>query len=307
MNIRFNMANKEISWLNGNFIDEAEAVVPIMTHSLQYGSGIFEGIRGYETSKGTEIFRLKDHVKRFFNTAKIYAMNLGYSQEEIENAIIETVRRNNLKSCYIRPFAFYDDHGVGVGTAGKKISVYIRALSFGKYFSADTGLKCKVSSWHRMESAILPIEAKASGNYLNSVLAMKEAKASGYDEAIITSRDGYVAEGPGENIFIVKDGALLTPGVDSQILLGITRNTIIELMKESGMKVIERFIHREELYTADEAFFVGTAAEVTPILNIDGISVGDGRVGEITKKVGETYFNLVQGKSKDHQDYLTIV
>ncbi|MFG1502795.1 MAG: branched-chain amino acid transaminase [Cuniculiplasma divulgatum] len=302
------MTDEKLSWLNGNFIDEEKAVVPIMTHSLQYGSGIFEGIRGYETPKGTEIFRLKEHVKRFFNTAKIYGMNLGFSEGDIEKAIIEVVRRNKLKSCYIRPFAFYDDHSVGVGTAGKKISVYIGAFPFGKYFSAaDTGLKCKVSSWHRMESSILPIEAKASGNYLNSVIAMKEAKASGFDEAILTSRDGYVAEGPGENIFIVKDGALLTPGRDSQILLGITRNTIIELMKENGMQVIERFIHREELYTADEAFFVGTAAEVTPILNIDGITIGDGKVGSITKKVWETYFNLVQGKSNNHQDYLTYV
>ncbi|EQB68816.1 branched-chain amino acid transaminase [Cuniculiplasma divulgatum] len=302
------MTDEKLSWLNGNFIDEEKAVVPIMTHSLQYGSGIFEGIRGYETPKGTEIFRLKEHVKRFFNTAKIYGMNLGFSEGDIEKAIIEVVRRNKLKSCYIRPFAFYDDHSVGVGTAGKKISVYIGAFPFGKYFSAaDTGLKCKVSSWHRMESSILPIEAKASGNYLNSVIAMKEAKASGFDEAILTSRDGYVAEGPGENIFIVKDGALLTPGRDSQILLGITRNTIIELMKENGMQVIERFIHREELYTADEAFFVGTAAEVTPILNIDGITIGDGKVGSITKKVWETYFNLVQGKSNTHQDYLTYV
>ncbi|MCL4320412.1 MAG: branched-chain amino acid transaminase [Candidatus Thermoplasmatota archaeon] len=302
------MTDEKLSWLNGNFIDEEKAVVPIMTHSLQYGSGIFEGIRGYETPKGTEIFRLKEHVKRFFNTAKIYGMNLGFSEGDIEKAIIEVVRRNKLKSCYIRPFAFYDDHSVGVGTAGKKISVYIGAFPFGKYFSAaDTGLKCKVSSWHRMESSILPIEAKASGNYLNSVIAMREAKASGFDEAILTSRDGYVAEGPGENIFIVKDGALLTPGRDSQILLGITRNTIIELMKENGMQVIERFIHREELYTADEAFFVGTAAEVTPILNIDGITIGDGKVGSITKKVWETYFNLVQGKSNTHQDYLTYV
>ncbi|MCL6014506.1 MAG: branched-chain amino acid transaminase [Candidatus Thermoplasmatota archaeon] len=302
------MTDEKISWLNGSFIDEEKAVVPIMTHSLQYGSGIFEGIRGYETPKGTEIFRLREHVKRFFNTAKIYGMNLGFTEDDIEKAIIEVVRRNKLKSCYIRPFAFYDDHSVGVGTAGKKISVYIGAFAFGKYFSAaDTGLKCKVSSWHRMESAILPIEAKASGNYLNSVIAMKEAKASGFDEAILTSRDGYVAEGPGENIFIVKDGALLTPGRDSQILLGITRNTIIEIMKENGMQVIERFIHREELYTADEAFFVGTAAEVTPILNIDGITIGDGKVGVVTKNVRETYFNLVQGKSDKHKDYLTYV
>lgn len=302
------MAEEKISWLNGNFIPEDKAVVPIMTHSLQYGSGIFEGIRGYETSQGTSIFRLREHVERFINTAKIYGMNLGFSQTELENAIIEVVKRNNLKSCYIRPFAFYDDHTVGVGTSGKKISVYIAAFPFGKYFSeADTGLRCKVSSWHRIDPTTLPIEAKASGNYLNSVIAMKEAKASGFDEAILTSREGYVAEGPGENIFLVKDGKLLTPGRDSSILLGITRDTIIELMRENGVEVIERFIHREELYTADEAFFVGTAAEVTPILNIDGISIGDGKVGGMTKKVRELYFSLVQGKSTNHGDYLTVV
>jgi branched-chain amino acid aminotransferase len=300
------MPQEKISWLNGSFIPEEKAVVPIMTHSLQYGSGMFEGIRGYETVNGTAIFKLKEHVKRFFNTAKIYGIDLGHTEKEIEEAIIELVKKNNLKSCYIRPFAFYDDSTVGVGTEGKKISVYIGAFSFGRYFSeSETGLRCKVSSWHRIDSSILPIEAKASGNYLNSVIAMKEAKAAGFDEAILTTREGFVAEGPGENIMLVKDGKIITPGRDSSILLGITRDTIIDILKEENYEVTERFVHREELYTADELFFVGTAAEVTPILNVDGVQIGNGKVGEVTKEIKNLYFSVVKGESEKHKKYLT--
>ena len=302
------MAEESIVWLNGKFIQSKEAVVPIMTHSLQYGSGMFEGIRGYETANGTAIFKLEEHVKRFFNTAKIYMMDLGFSAEEIFNAIVETVKRNKLGDCYIRPFAFYDDSSVGVGTKGKKISVFIGAFPFKRYFSEGSkGLKCKVSSWHRIDSGSLPVQAKGSGNYLNSTLAMKEAHVSGFDEAIFLSRDGYVVEGPGENIFMVKNGNLLTPGMDSSILLGITRDTLIELANHLDMKVEERFVHREELYTCDEAFFCGSAAEVTPITNIDGIRIGNGEVGPITTKIRDAYFSIVQGKNKDFDNWLTYV
>ncbi len=302
------MGQNNISWLNGKFIPSEEAVVPIMTHSLQYGSGMFEGIRGYTTERGTAIFKLEAHVMRFFNTAKIYRMELGFTQKEISSAIIELVKRNNLEDCYIRPFAFYDDSSVGVGTTGKKISVFIGAFPFKRYFSGgNEGLKCKVSSWARISSSELPIQAKGSGNYLNSTMAMKDAHASGFDEAIFLSRDGYVMEGPGENIFLVKDGKLVTPGVDSSILLGITRYTVIELARDLNLEVEERFVHREELYTADELFFCGSAAEVTPIINVDGITVGDGHPGTITKKVKDLYFSTVGGKSKKHEDWLTFV
>lgn len=295
-------------WLNGQFVEESKAKVPILTHSLQYGSGIFEGIRAYETPNGPSIFRLREHIIRFLNTAKIYRMKLGFSLEELENATKEVVKINNLKSCYIRPFAFYDDDHIGVVTNGKKVSTFIAAIPFGKYFTeADAGLRCKVSSWHRIDSSILPIQAKASGNYLNSVIAIHDAHESGYDEAILTTRDGYVAEGPGENIMMVKDGEILTPGKESAILLGITRDSILKLAKDLGYTVKERLIHREELYTADELFFAGTAAEVTPILNVDGIEIGNGKTGMITAKIRDEYFNIVSGKNPKYSSWLTPV
>ncbi len=300
------MSDERIVWLNGEFINESAAKVSILTHSLQYGSGIFEGIRAYETKDGPAIFRLKEHVDRFMNTAKIYRMNLGFTADQISEAIIESVKRNNLKSGYIRPFAFYDDSRIGVGVTGKKISTFIAAVPFAKYFSeADKGLKCKVSSWRRINSSILPIQAKASGNYINSVIAMLEAHQAGFDEAILMTGDGFVAEGPGENIFLVKNGEIITPGKDSAILLGITRESIITVAGELGYKVNERFVHREELYTADEAFFVGTAAEVTPIVNIDGITLGDGKTGKITASIRERYFSVVSGKQDSHKEWLT--
>lgn len=302
------MTQNSFSWLNGKIIPSEEAVVPIMTHSLQYGSGMFEGIRGYKTDSGTAIFRLEDHVTRFFNTAKIYRMDLGFTTEEISSAIVDLVSRNNLEDCYIRPFAFYDDSTVGVGTTGKKISVFIGAFPFKRYFSGGSeGLKCKVSSWTRISSSELPIQAKGSGNYLNSTMAMKDAHASGFDEAIFLSRDGYVMEGPGENIFLVKDGHMITPGVDSSILLGITRYTIIDLARDMNLAVEERFVHREELYTADELFFCGSAAEVTPIVNVDGITVGDGHPGIVTTKMKDLYFSTVQGNNVKHESWLTRV
>ena len=302
------MSDEKIVWLNGEFVNESAAKVPILTHSLQYGSGIFEGIRAYETSEGPAIFRLKEHVERFINTAKIYRMNLGFSAEDISKAIIELIKKNGLKSCYIRPFAFYDDARIGVGTTGKKVSTFIAAVPFGKYFKdSDQGLKCKVASWRRINSNILPVQAKASGNYLNSVIAMLEAHDAGYDEAILLTGDGFVAEGPGENIFLIKNGEIITPGKDSSILLGITRESIIELASEIGYTVKERFVHREELYTADELFFVGTAAEVTPIVNVDGIIIGDGKIGKETDKIRKKFFSIVSGSENSHKKWLTVV
>ena len=221
---------KQYVWINGEFIAFEDAKVHILTHSLQYGSGIFEGIRCYSTAKGPSVFRLKDHVRRFEESAKIYAMKLGYSAEELTRAIEDLVRKNSLDSCYIRPFAFFDDAGIGLGVAGKKVSVAIAALPFGSYFKdKDRGIRCKVSSWRRISSEVLPPRAKASGNYLNSIIASSEAKEAGADEAILLSDRGYVAEGPGENIFLVKNGRLITPSEDADILLGITRDSIIKL------------------------------------------------------------------------------
>ncbi len=290
-------------------VKRKDAVVPILTHSMQYGSGIFEGIRAYKTTKGAAIFRLDDHIKRFFRSAKIYAMDLGYTQREIHDAVIKSVSHNRLDSCYIRPFAFYDDDSIGISTTGKKISVFIAARPFGAYYGKgrDNGISCKISSWQRINSLILPPEAKASGNYINSIIANLDARMAGAEEAILTSFDGYVAEGPGENIFIVEDGALVTPSREADILLGITRDSIIKMAKSLSMQVVERNIHKEELYTCDEAFFAGTAAEITPITKIDGRKVGKGSPGPITNALGNMYSRIANGQEKAFDSWLTYV
>lgn len=295
-------------WLDGKLTGYRSAVVPILTHSMQYGSGIFEGIRSYETDKGAAIFRLHDHVKRFMDSMKIYSMKSPYDSRTIEDAIKRVVKANSLKSGYIRPFAFYNDDNIGVGTAGKRISIYIAAVPFGAYFGngKDRGIRCKVSSWHRISSSILPVQAKASGNYLNSIIAGNDARASGFDEAILISDGGFVAEGPGENIFIVKDNVLVTPGKESNILLGITRQSLIQVAESMGFTTEERFVKREELYTADELFFAGTAAEITPIINVDGIAIGKG-MGPITKTLADRYYGIVHGNDDEFKSWLTYI
>ncbi len=299
---------KQFIWFDGKFIDFDKAKVHILTHSLQYGSGIFEGIRSYKTSDNVEIFRLDDHIDRFFNSAKIYNMKINFDKKEIKEAIIELIKKNKLNDSYIRPFLFYNDIHIGVSPFGKNTSVGIAAIPFGNYFeNKNKGIRCMVSSWRRIESEILPPEAKASGNYLNSILASIEARYAGFDEAIMLSREGYVAEGPGENIFLIKDNKLITPSKDADILLGITRDSIITIAKEDGIDVEERLIHREELYTADEVFFCGTAAEITPIIEIDSRKIGNGKIGSITKRLLSLYESIIRGNNKMHEDWLTFV
>ena len=295
-------------WLDGKLMEYGKAAVPILTHSMQYGSGIFEGIRSYETDRGAAIFRLHDHVKRFMNSMKIYSIKSPYDSGVIEDAIKKVVRANDLKSSYIRPFAFYNDDNIGVGISGKKISVYIAAMPFGALFGSgkEKGIRCKVSSWHRISSSTLPVQAKASGNYLNSIIAGNDATASGFDEAILVSGDGFVAEGPGENIFMVKDNVLVTPSKESDILLGITRYSLLEIAESMGFTTEERLVKREELYTADELFFAGTAAEITPITNVDGISIGNG-IGPMTKTLSDRYYNIVHGNDDEFKGWLTYV
>jgi branched-chain amino acid aminotransferase len=296
-------------WLDGKLVKRKDAQVPILTHSMQYGSGIFEGIRSYKTKNGTAIFRLNDHIKRFFRSAKVYSMELKYTQSDIHEAIIKVVRHNKLDSCYVRPFAFYNDDNIGVGTSGKPISVFIAAVPFGAYFGTgkENGIKCRISHWQRINSLILPPEAKASGNYINSIIANLDAVSAGADEAILTSLDGYVAEGPGENTFIVEEGKLVTPSREADILMGITRDSIIKIAEYIGLEVVERNIHKEELYTCDEAFFAGTAAEITPITTIDSKKVGMGKPGPITKMLAERYLNVVSGNDKEFERWLTYV
>lgn len=297
------------AWFDGKVVDYKNIKLPLLTHSLMYGSGIFEGIRAYETIKGAAIFRLSDHINRFFDTAKIYSMNMNYNKEEITNAVISVVKSNNAKSCYIHPSAFYNTDQIGISTFGKKISVSVAAVDMGRYIKRDNeeGIKCKISSWTRISSSQLPIKAKASGNYLNSIIANTEAKSLGFDEAILISQEGYVNEGSGENIFIVKNNELITPNTDSDILDGITRNTVIKIAKDSDIKVSERRLHREELYTADEIFFTGTAAEITPISNVDNIIIGNRKVGILTNKILSKYNEIIHGKDTNYSDWLTYV
>lgn len=302
------MQNKQYVWYNGKFVDFKDANVHVLTHSLQYGSGIFEGLRAYDTGKGTAIFRLKEHVKRLFNTAKIYKMDLGFTPSEIENAAIAATKKNGLKESYIRPFAFYDDNHIGLNVAGKKVSLIIASVAFGSYFkNKNKGIKCIVSSWKRINSSILPPEAKASGNYINSVLSSIEANALGADEAILLGLNDNVAEGPGENLFLVEDGILITPSRASDILMGITRDSIIKIAENLGLEVEEREVHREELYIADELFFTGTAAELTPIINVDSRKVGTGAVGPITKTLSTAFSDVILGKNSEFKQWLTYI
>ncbi len=296
-------------WLDGKFINYNDAKVPILTHSLQYGSGMFEGIRAYETKRGAAIFRLDEHVKRFFSTAKILSADLKVDPRIVKQAIIDCVKINKLKSCYIRPYAFYNSDEIGISGFGKKISVFIAAVPFGAYFGEGKtkGIRCKISSWRRINSEIQPVEAKASGNYVNSLLANYEAKHSGFDEAILLAGEGYVSEGSGENIFIVKNNKLITPDDSADILLGITRDSLIMIAENTGLEVVEREVHKEELYSADEFFFYGTAAEITPIVNIDGIKVGKGKPGPITKMLQQKFDEIVSGNNSEFDYWLTYV
>lgn len=295
-------------WLDGKLIAFEEARVHVLTHSVQYGSGIFEGIRIYQIGGSAGIFRLDAHLKRFLNSAKIYSMDLGFGAGELKNAIIQLVKRNRLKSGYVRPFAFYNDTHIGLRVEGKKISVVIAAVPFGNYFeNKDKGIRCVVSSWRRINSELTAPQAKASGNYLNSIVASLEARNSGVDEAIMLAHNGYVAEGPGENIFLVKDGSLITPSESSDILMGITRDSIIKIAENTGVTVAEREVHREELYTCDELFFCGTAAEITPIVSVDHRRIGNGRPGPVTRLLADAFDRAVKGEDSEFKDWLTMV
>jgi branched-chain amino acid aminotransferase len=300
------MAGRQYIWFDGKFVEFGKANVHVLTHSLQYGSGIFEGIRAYSTDKGPAIFRLGDHANRFLNSARIVGMNLGVDQHGIEEAIKATVKKNKLQSCYIRPFAFYNDSNIGLSVIGKKVSVAIAAIDLGSYFKdKDKGVSCKISSWQRMNSDVLPPEAKLSGNYANSILASREANLAGSEEAILLSPEGYVAEGPGENIFLVSNGRLLTPSKDADILLGITRDSLLKIAESMGLVTEERMVHRDELFTCNECFFSGTAAELTPIISVDSRKIGKGKPGPITKMLADKYSEIVHGKDIVYSDWLT--
>lgn len=294
-------------WLNGAFIEWGNAKVHVFVHGLHYGTGVFEGIRGYYDSGVMKIFRLDDHIKRLYRSAKMIYMEIPYAIEQLIEATKKLVQVNGFKSdIYIRPIAFR-----GLGSFGLRarnpVEVAIIAVEFGKYLKPE-GIRCMISSWRKPSTDSLPVEAKATANYLLYHLSSIEAASHGCDEAILLDAEGYVSEASGENIFIVKDGILITPPVYSSILEGITRDTVIRVAKEMlGVKVIERRIRRAELYVADEIFLTGTAAEIVPVIEVDGRSIGSGKPGELTKKIQELYKQIVLGRIDRYRDWVTEV
>ncbi|MBC7100719.1 MAG: branched-chain-amino-acid transaminase [Methanobacteriales archaeon] len=304
------LSNKGKIWFNNRFIEWDEAKIHVLSHVVHYGSSVFEGIRCYKNKEGSAIFRLEDHIRRLFNSAKIYMIDIPYTQEEICEAIIETIKVNNLEECYIRPIVFRGYKELGVNPLNCPVEVVIAAWEWGSYLGQEAleeGVDVGVSTWRRMAPNTLPNMAKAGGNYLNSQLVKMEAIKHGYDEGIMLDYNGMVSEGSGENIFIVKDGELYTPPVSSSLLPGITRDSVIRLANEMGINVKEERIPREMLYLADELFFTGTAAEITPIRSVDGIIIGDGRRGPLTEKLQDSFFKILRAEVDDRFEWLTYI
>jgi len=296
-------------WMDGEMVPWREAKVHLLTHTLHYGMGVFEGVRAYETDHGAAIFRLDAHTDRLFRSAKIMNMDMPFDHATIQQAQIEAVRANELKSAYLRPIVFYGSEGMGLRADNLQVHVAIAAWEWGAYLGEDginKGIRIRTSSYTRHHVNISMCKAKACGHYINSMLALTEALRDGYDETLLLDAEGFVAEGSGENIFILRDDVLYTPDLTSA-LDGITRATVMQLATEGGIKVVEKRITRDEVYVADEAFFTGTAAEVTPIREVDGRTIGKGKPGSITKALQEAYFDTVHGKETDRHHWLTFV
>jgi branched-chain amino acid aminotransferase len=304
------MADRDgVIWYDGELVPWRNATTHVLTHTLHYGMGVFEGVRAYNTPQGTAIFRLQAHTDRLFDSAHIMGMKIPYSKDEINEATRAAVRENNLESAYIRPMVFYGSEAMGLRASGLKVQVIVAAWNWGAYMGDEAlqvGIKVRTSSFTRHHVNISMTRAKANGNYINSMLALQEAISGGADEAMLLDPEGYVAEGSGENIFLVKNGVIYTPEVTS-CLNGITRNTILTLAAEHGIEVVEKRITRDEVYIADEAFFTGTAAEVTPIREVDGRQIGAGRRGPVTETLQTAYFDLVTGKTDAHAEWRTLV
>ncbi len=297
-------------WFNGQLVDWDDAKIHVLSHVVHYGSSIFEGIRCYETAKGSAVFRLDEHVNRLFDSAKIYRMDIPYTHEQIKEAILETIRVNQLSACYIRPVVFRGYENLGVDPMGCPVDVVIAVWEWGEYLgeaALKNGVSVCTSSWNRMAPNTFPALAKAGGNYLNSQLVRIEANANGYDEGIVLGTDGLVSEGSGENIFVIKNGSIYTPESCFAILPGITRHTAITLIRDLGMRVEQRGIPREFLYIADEVFFTGTAAEITPIRAIDQVPIGCGQCGPITAQIQDAFFAVVRVEAEDRHGWLTFV
>ena len=297
-------------WFDGNMVDWKDANIHVLSHVVHYGTGVFEGIRAYKNENGVAVFRLKEHVQRLFDSAKIYKIDIPYTQEEIEEAIVETVRVNDLDGCYIRPVVFRGYGELGVNPLNCPVNVVIAAWEWGSYLGEEgmaNGVDIGVSSWRKPAPDTFPALAKCAANYMNSQLAKLEAIDNGYDEAIMLDYEGHVSEGSGENIFLVEGEKLFTPPMSSSNLKGITRDTIMTVARDLGYEVVEEIISRERLYSADEVFFTGTAAEVTPIRSIDHRTIGIGSRGPISEKIQSSFFEIVEAKVEDKYGWLTYI
>ena len=298
-----------VIWMDGEMVDWREAKVHVLTHTLHYGVGVFEGVRAYHTDKGTAVFRLQEHTDRLFQSAHILGMDIPFSKEEVVQAQIDVVKQNKLDSAYLRPMAFYGSEGMGLRADNLKVHLSIAAWEWGAYLGEENmqkGIRVRVSSFTRHHVNVTMCRAKANGNYINSILALQEALETGYDEALLLDTNGFVMEGSGENLFIVRDGVIYTPDLTSA-LDGITRKTIMQIMKDEGYKLVEKRITRDEIYISDEAFFTGTAAEVTPIRELDNRKIGSGVRGPVTEKLQSKYFDAVYGKIPEYDEWLTYV
>lgn len=296
-------------WYNGSLVAWRDATTHVLTHTLHYGMGVFEGVRAYQTEQGTAIFRLQDHTKRLFNSAKITGMKLPFTPEEINQAHIDVCNANKLSACYFRPMVFYGTQKLGIAPDLNDVQLIVAAWPWGAYLGEEgmaRGIRVQISSFTRHHPNITMIKAKANGNYMNSIMANAEATRNGYDEAILLDAHGFVAEGSGENIFMIRDHHVYTPSLDAA-LDGITRRSIISIAEDMGLSITEKRITRDELYTADEVFFTGTAAEVTPIREIDGRDIGQAKRGPLTEEIQQRYFDIVQGKNPKYQHWLTYV
>ncbi|MCU0928635.1 MAG: branched-chain amino acid transaminase [Burkholderiaceae bacterium] len=297
-------------WMDGQLVDWRDAKIHVLTHTLHYGCGAFEGVRAYNTVHGTAIFRLREHTERLFNSAKILRMTIPFTVEQVMEAQREVVRLNRLESCYIRPLTWIGSDKLGVSPKGNKIHLMVAAWSWGAYLGEEglkRGIRVKTSSYTRHHVNITMTQAKAVSNYTNSILANMEATDEGYDEALLLDSTGFVSEGAGENLFIVKKGVVYTPDLSAGALNGITRDTIFAICHDLGLKIVEKRITRDEVYICDEAFFTGTAAEVTPIRELDRVQIGAGSRGPITEKIQSAFFDIVNGRNGKYAEWLTRV
>ncbi len=302
--------NTKLLWMNGEFVEWDKATFHVSAHALHYGSGVFEGIRCYETSAGPAVFRLDAHIQRLYTSASFYGIEIPYAQSELEKAICRLIRLNGFKDCYIRPICFLGSQNLSLNPRNFPVEAAILAWSWGSLLGAESiekGVRVTVSPYQKFHSSMMPTTAKACGQYLNSIIAVRDAVGRGFDEALLLDKDGFIAEGAGENLFLIKDETIFTNDETSSILLGITRDSAIQIAKDMGYKVEVNKFRLEDLLDADEVFFTGTAAEVTPVREVDDKAIGNGKCGAITKKIQQTFFAATSGEEKRYQHWLSFV